>query len=227
LRNQRTPSPRGAAQLADAGTGRGYADSVAIFVEATSLVGKVRDYLFLSRRLREYGGWKTQWRPVAGLLIALGLLLLPIVGGVASVYLGQSHDLVSATAGVCVALALAWVSSRLAKGAPWDAPVKRGLRLYEQIDNPAGPTLILVREADYDRAERLLRRHKYFAHSGKRIVVPPSDVPHLDTELVVYRSSAVKPQIVDLKASLVALLGEAGLEARVSGEDVVPVRTAA
>lgn len=200
---------------------------MAIVIDAPSFLGKVRGYLFLSRRLREYGGWKSQWRPVAGLLVALALLLLPVVGGVAGVYLGQSHDLLSATIGVCVALVLAWVSSRLAKGEPWDGPVRRGLHFYEQTDNPAGPTLILFREADYDRAERLLRRHKYFVHSGKKIVVPPTDVPHLNTEMVVYRSPVVKPQVADLKASLVALLREAGIEARVSGEDVVPLRAAA
>jgi hypothetical protein len=63
--------------------------------------------------------------------------MLPVVGGVASIYLRQGHDLLSATVGVCVALALAWVSSRLAKGAPWNALVVRGLGFYEQIDNPA------------------------------------------------------------------------------------------
>lgn len=197
---------------------------MAIVIDAPSFWGRVRRYLYLSRRLREYGGWKSQWRLVAGFLIALALLLLPVVGGVAGVYLGQSHDPLSATAGVCLTLTLAWISSRLAKGEPWEGPIRRGLHFYEQTDNPAGPAPILFREADYDRAEKLLRRHKYNAHSGKKIVVPPTDVPHLNTEMVVYRSPAVKPQVADLKASLVALLGEAGIEARVSGEDVVPLQ---
>jgi hypothetical protein len=200
---------------------------VAIVIDAPSSLDKVQAYLFLSRRLREYGGWKSQWRPVAGLLIALSLLLLPVIGGVASVYLGQGHNLLSATVGVCVALGLASISSRLAKGAPWDALVRRGLLIYEQIDNPAGPTLILVREVDYDHAGRLLRKAKYFARSGKKIVVPPSDAPHLNSELAVHRSSAVKPYVADQKADLVALFKDAGLEARVSGEDVNPLQMAA
>jgi hypothetical protein len=171
--------------------------------------------------LREYDGWRCCWCPLVSGLIFLGLYGMPVVGGVASVYLGgDSHSLFRVALGVCLALVLAALSRRLLRDQPWLMPLKWRLRRYEAVTELSTAWPVLLREADYDRAQKILRRAWLSPHSGRRTFSPP-DTPQLDATFTVSPTRAT-PAGVDLKAKIADLLSGVGIEGRAGGHAFKP-----
>jgi hypothetical protein len=171
--------------------------------------------------LREFDGWRCWWSPVASAVILAGLYLLPVVGGVASVYVGGSNrDLLRVTIGVCIALALAGLSTRLLRHEPWLAPLDWRFRRYETPGDFSESWPVLLREGDYDRAQSVLRRARLSPHSGRR-TPPPPDAPLLDSTFTVSPTRAT-PTGIDLCMEIAHALSNAGIGGRVGGHEFSP-----
>lgn len=186
-----------------------------------ALVVDPQSYRYAFAELREYDGWRCCWCPLVSGLILLGLYGMPVVGGVASVYLGGDSDsLFRVTLGVCLALVLAALSRRLLRDQPWLMPLRWRSRRYQADPDLATAWPVLLREADNDRAQRTLRRASLSPHSGRR-TFPPPDAPQLDATFTVSPTRAT-PAGVDLKAKVADLLSGVGIEGRVGGHEFKP-----
>ena len=144
-----------------------------------------------------------------------GLYTMPVIGGVASIYFAHSRSVVIITVGVVIAIVLAELSKRLIRRQPWFAPLDWRYSRYATPNDFSGAVQVLVREADYDRACRLLRRAKLCPESGRR-TPPPPDAPELDATFSVLPTKAAPPTS-DLKADIAQLLVEAGIAGRAGG----------
>jgi hypothetical protein len=183
-------------------------------------VDRYRDSFAL---LREFDGWKCWWCPVASAAILVGLYALPVVGGVASVYLGGSdRELLRVTVGVCIALALGDLSRRLLRRQPWLAPLDWRFRRYEAPGDLSESWPVLLRDVDYERAQAVLRRAALSPHSGRR-TPPPPDAPQFDATFTVSPTRATRAGI-DLRAEIATVLSKAGIEGRVGGLNFSPLR---
>jgi hypothetical protein len=193
--------PQGLLKRSNALTGDRYRDSFAL--------------------LREFDGWRCWWCPIASAAIFVGLYALPVVGGVASVYVGgDSHNLLRVTIGVCIALALGSLSRRLLRHKPWLASLDWRFRRYESPGDLSESWPVLLRNMDYERAQTSLRRAALSPHSGRRTPSPP-DAPQLDATFTVSptRSTAAG---TDLRAKIADVLSSAGIEGRVGGHEFRP-----
>lgn len=171
--------------------------------------------------LREFDGWHCWWCPVASATILAGLYLLPVVGGVASVYVGGSdRDLLRVTIGVCIALALAGLSTRLLRYEPWLAPLDWRFRRYETSGDLSESWPVLLQGSDYERAQSVLRRARLSPHSGRR-TPPPPDAPKLDSTFTVSPTRAT-PTGTDLCTEIARVLSSAGIHGRVGGHEFSP-----
>jgi hypothetical protein len=180
-----------------------------------TIVLEPRTYRDSFALLRQFDGWRCWWCPVASGMIFGGLYTMPVIGGVASIYLAHNRSVVAITVGVVIAIALAEFSKRLIRRQPWFAPVDWRFGRYATSNDFSGAVQVLVREADYDRACRLLRRAKLCPESGRR-TQPPPDVPELDATFSVLPTKATPPTS-DLKTDIAQLLVEAGIGGRAGG----------
>jgi hypothetical protein len=181
-------------------------------------LGRYRDSFAV---LREFDGWRCWWCPIASGLILAGLYLLPVIGGVACVYVGgNNHSFLRVTAGVCLALVLADVSRRLIRREPWLAPLNWRFRRYESPGDLSESWPVLLQEADYDRAQVALRRAALSPHSGRR-THPPDDAPQLDATFTVSPTRSTPPSL-DLRGEIARVLSSIGIEGRVGGHEFKP-----
>jgi hypothetical protein len=165
--------------------------------------------------LRQFDGWRCWWCPVASGIIFGGLYTMPVVGGVGSIYLAHSRSVVVITLGVVAAIMLAEISKRLIRRQPWFAPLGWRFGRYATPNDFSGAVQVLIKEAGYDRACRLLRQAKLCPESGRR-TPPPPDAPELDATFSVLPTKAA-PTTSDLKADIAQLLVEVGIGGRAGG----------
>jgi hypothetical protein len=132
--------------------------------------------------LSEYEGLACIWPVVVGLFrVAFWSLILPIVGGLISVYVGASGGSVPRVAlGVTVAVVLTKVGSIRAARSAWWQPLADRLWSYEDAGAADSSLPICVRDSDYQRAARALRREKLAVGTTVGRPRPPVDVPWLD-----------------------------------------------
>lgn len=180
-----------------------------------TIVLEPRTYRDSFALLREFDGWRCWWCPAVSGVIFGGLYTMPVVGGMASIYLAHSRSMVVITLGVVIAVMLAEISKRLIRRQPWFAPLGWRFGRYTTPSDFSSAVQVLVREADCDRACRLLRRAKLCPESGRRTPSPP-DAPELDATFSVLPTKAATPTS-DLNADIAQLLVEAGIGGRAGG----------
>jgi hypothetical protein len=173
--------------------------------------------------LREYEGVACIWPVIVGSArVAFWSLILPILGGLASVYVGdQGGSTPRIVLGVTVAVVLTKIGSVRATRSAWWQPLADRLWSYEDAGGADSSLPICVRDSDYERAARVLRRDKLTVGTTVGRPHPPTDAPWLDGQLWVHRPRAWPPRDgVDLREQAARVLRRAGIEARVAGLDV-------
>jgi hypothetical protein len=173
--------------------------------------------------LREYEGLACIWPVVVGSSrVAFWSLILPVVGGLVSVYVGaQGASTPRIVLGVTVAAILTRVGSIRATGSAWWQPLADRLWSYEDAGGADSTLPICLRDVDYERAVRALRRDKLAVGTTVGKPRSPADAPWLDGQLWVHRPRAWPPRDgADLRDQAAGVLRSAGIEARVGGLDV-------
>jgi hypothetical protein len=172
-------------------------------------------------QLREFDGWRCWWCPLASALIAMTIWAWPVIGGVAGFYIGgDGSSVVRVALGVIVGQALSSLARWWLPAKPWLAPLNWRFRKYEIDFDLSNSWPVLLRDADYDRAQRALRRVGLSPHSGRR-TYPPDDAPQLDATFTVSPTRAT-PTDADLQADIARVLSGAGIEGRVGGHEFEP-----
>jgi len=180
----------------------------------------IREMVWL---LCQFEGRRCLWRvPVAAAAYG-AIAVLPVVGAVAGIYVGSDLKLSHVVVGTIVSLGLAESARRLACKRPWRAMFARRLWTYE-APSPRTTLEVLIRDQDFIRAHRVLRRNRFVPMYGAQVGVPPSDALDLTLRVGVQEPVAWMRSTSDGdRIGRIAAVFEAeGMRARVAGCDVIP-----
>jgi hypothetical protein len=181
-------------------------------------------YRRMVRVLREFEGWRCLWRLPLAAVMFLAVVLLPLVGTVAGIYIGASLKLICVVAGAAVTLGSAGIASAMWRRKPWRGIVARRLWTFE-APAPATEVPVLVRnERDVDALCKAMRRAHFNPSSMLHVGTPPDDAPDLRFRVTVQEPERWKRSSSDADRlkRIADVLRKAGVRARVAGLDVVP-----
>jgi hypothetical protein len=182
----------------------------------------VRSYEKLVRLLWEFEGVRGVRWPAEALGMFVVVWSLPIAGLVGSFYLvedGHPFYLVLLIALITVALAM--VSAQYSQQHPWRTLLERRASAYLEWTETRPYAYVRVRQADWERATRALRRTRLSIAHGRVLLSPPADEPHLDWDIFVFRPAPCDgPGVASVEDAAVGAFEHAGIEARVNTRSV-------
>jgi hypothetical protein len=176
-----------------------------------------------------YERWLALRWAVGGAAMTLGVAGVEVGAFLAGVYLAADLSSVwRVVAGAAASLVLGrLVAAPLWRRRPLLSVIERRIASYES-DPVEFDMFGRIRAEDFDLVVALLRRHKLHVVGGANGGTAPQDAPELTMRLVVERPGAW-PSAAGrtLDEDLIAILGEAGIRARIAGQDVNPATTPA
>jgi hypothetical protein len=181
---------------------------------------KLREYRQVLWVLREHEGWRAVRWPAAAVGLAAAVWALPFAGGIGSYYVAQAGDSFLIVAlSVAVTLALGGVGGAWFRRRPWWTLLANRAVGYEDQTDPYAHASGLIRLTDRDRAMHALRRARLNARSAS--VPGPADAPELNCRMSLYRPrNCIKPRLEPVNDRALRVLGEFGVDGRMSGRDV-------
>jgi hypothetical protein len=180
-------------------------------------------YRRMVRVLREFEGWRCLWRLPLAAVMFLAVVLLPLGGTVAGIYIGASLKLIAVVAGAAVSLGSAGIASAMWRRRPWRGIVAHRLWTFE-APAPATEVPVLVRnDKDVDVVYKALRRAHFNPSSMLHIGTPPDDAPDLRFRVTVQEPERWKQSSSDADRvkRIADVLRKAGSPSRVAGVDVL------
>jgi hypothetical protein len=107
-----------------------------------------------ARELIEFDGCTSLWRPACAVLAVVGLFAMPVVGGLASIYVGGNGANVPRTIlGVCVAVILTSIGSKMMWREPWRLPMDSRLNAFSMYE-PGGQFMVPAHRCSSPRGGR-------------------------------------------------------------------------
>lgn len=173
------------------------------------------------KRLLEYEGRRCLWRAAVGGALLVSAPAIAIGGFVVGAYLADGlHDPVRVALAAIVTLSAGKCAALLWRRRLWDALLITRLCSYE-TDNSPGDLNTVIRNADFIRACRALRRAKLYPVGGTHLPQGLPGAVDLDLKLIVSRPRQWHgPNTPETYVQVRDCLQAAGIRARVASEDI-------